>query len=730
MTQKGGNIMNLRNYSMAGALTAFLAAGALLLPATTPVFAADEDVEVLTRGPVHEAFAETVSLDPVAGMIVQVAPPEAIEEMPPEHQLEGDNVTWIPGYWAWDDERNDYLWISGIWRNLPPGRQSVPGYWNTIGDGQYQWTSGYWADSRTSEVSYIATAPPRSLDVGPNVAAPSDDYSWAPGSWYWSDSRYLWRPGYWVMYRPNWTWMPSRYCWTRHGYVYVDGYWDYAVARRGVLFAPVYYRNHVYATPGYYYTPAIVVALSVFADHLFISPRHSHYYFGDYYAPRYRDSGYFVSYSYHTSRGGYDPIYAYERWDHRRDSGWEERRRRDYDYFRDNEAARPPRTWAAMREVQQDRFNDGRNRAFATTLAVAAEKPVAGQRFRTLDKKNREKFVTQSREMTKFSGERRQLETRAAVTGEAAGKTAVREKFTRSPIKGLQADRFAKGEAPPKRPEARVMEPRTSPEGGKAGDRNAETSPQRRAEGESQRKGRPEGAPQRETEAAPQRKAEGVPQRETEAAPQGKGKSPQRETEAAPQRKAEGVPQREPEAAPQRKGKSQQRGTDAVPQRESQQTPQRKAEAAPQREAQQQPQVREAPQRKAQPAPQREAQQQPQVREVPQRKAQPAPQREAQQQPQVREAPQRKAQPAPQREVQQQPQVREAPQRKAQPAPQRQVQQQPQVREAPQRRAQPAPQREAQAAPQRNAQAAPQSGARSGQKSHKGSEEEDPEKKK
>src|SRR4051812_36475341 len=69
--------------------------------------------QVLTRGPVHEAFAGIVSYTPEPGVVVKKAPPEPIEELPPEEKPEGDNVAWIPGYWAWDDERNDFLWISG-----------------------------------------------------------------------------------------------------------------------------------------------------------------------------------------------------------------------------------------------------------------------------------------------------------------------------------------------------------------------------------------------------------------------------------------------------------------------------------------------------------------------------------------------------------------------------------------------------------------------------------------
>ena len=153
-------------------------------------------MEVLTRGPVHEAFAETVTFDPEPGIVVPKAPPEAIEELPPEQRPEGDNVAWIPGYWAWDDERSDFLWVSGIWRNLPPGRQWVPGYWGQSGP-DYQWTSGYWADAAVSEIEYLPE-PPASVEVGPNIAAPSADQTWLPGCWVWQQNRYAWRPGYWA----------------------------------------------------------------------------------------------------------------------------------------------------------------------------------------------------------------------------------------------------------------------------------------------------------------------------------------------------------------------------------------------------------------------------------------------------------------------------------------------------------------------------------------------------
>jgi hypothetical protein len=44
--------------------------------------------------------------------------------MPPDEKPEGE-VIWINGYYAWDDERNDFLWVSGIWRTPPPSKRWV-----------------------------------------------------------------------------------------------------------------------------------------------------------------------------------------------------------------------------------------------------------------------------------------------------------------------------------------------------------------------------------------------------------------------------------------------------------------------------------------------------------------------------------------------------------------------------------------------------------------------------
>ena len=39
----------------------------------------------------------------------------------------------------------------------------------------------------------------------------------------------------------------------------MDGYWDYPLRQRGVLFTPVYFSAAVYGRPGFVYTPRYVV---------------------------------------------------------------------------------------------------------------------------------------------------------------------------------------------------------------------------------------------------------------------------------------------------------------------------------------------------------------------------------------------------------------------------------------------------------------------------------------
>ncbi len=461
--------MNLRDVWRLWLLTAVVAVCAGFGLAATAAAEGDppavpEGEQVLTRGPVHEAFAETVPFDPEPGIVVPKTPPAAIEEVPPDQKPEGDNIAWIPGYWAWDDERSDFLWVSGIWRALPPGRQWMPGYWGKTGEGS-QWTSGYWADATATEVEYLPE-PPATVEAGPNIAAPSADQIWIPGCWVRYQGRYAWRPGYWAAGQQDWVWTPAHYVWARRGYVFVDGYWDHSISRRGVMFAPVHFDAGVYARRGFSYSPATVIGLSVFDDCLFLRQRYGHYYFGDYYAASYDHAGYCARHSFYSSRFGYDPIYAHQRWQHRGDRDWERGVETDFRHRRDHDDARPPRTLAAQTQLITSAVKPRTPRpVIAFPLAQVAKNADSPIRFRSVAKDERQVLGQHVQEVQKFRGERERLETTAGKAPKVFEPARVR--FPRSPIVApAQLDRR---QAPPERHQAPAPDLRVAPSPRSAG---------------------------------------------------------------------------------------------------------------------------------------------------------------------------------------------------------------------------------------------------------------------
>jgi hypothetical protein len=158
----------------------------------------EEGVETLLQGPVHEAFAKPVEGGVEPGPVVPKEPPEPINELPPEAKPAGEDSVWIPGYWAWEQDRDDFLWVSGVWRVPPPDHRWVPGYWIEA-EGGYQWLSGFWQPTEVAQVTYLPL-PPENVDEGPNSPAPAEDYFWVSGSWVYQDQGYAWRPGYWSPY--------------------------------------------------------------------------------------------------------------------------------------------------------------------------------------------------------------------------------------------------------------------------------------------------------------------------------------------------------------------------------------------------------------------------------------------------------------------------------------------------------------------------------------------------
>ena len=304
------------------------------------------EYEVLARGPVHEAFAVVVDGKMSPTPVVPKAPPPPIEEVPPDLRPVGEDVEWIGGYWFWSEERNGFLWVSGCWRDAPPGRDWLPGQWVQIAGG-FHWVSGAWVPEGTTQLTLLPHPPePIEEDPGPPPTATS---MYVAGVWVWKDDHFAWRPGQWVEQPAEWVWMPAHYIWTPSGYLFIDGYWDHPIHERGFLYAPV-----VFPTPVVHrrvvYIPSYVIRPGFLFSAFFVRDFTKHYYFGDYFEDRYQRAGYLPWYDYRTSRTSIDPIFAHAR-AYQTERDWERSLRSLYTGRYEGRVARPPQTWIQQQEV-------------------------------------------------------------------------------------------------------------------------------------------------------------------------------------------------------------------------------------------------------------------------------------------------------------------------------------------------------------------------------------------
>jgi hypothetical protein len=109
--------MRLKNAIRLGAMAIVLLAGTMALP-----------------GPASAQVA--------IGISVGFAPPEIpVYEQP---ICPGDGYIWTPGFWAWDDDDQDYYWVPGTWVLAPePGFFWTPGWWGWGGTA-FIFHEGYW----------------------------------------------------------------------------------------------------------------------------------------------------------------------------------------------------------------------------------------------------------------------------------------------------------------------------------------------------------------------------------------------------------------------------------------------------------------------------------------------------------------------------------------------------------------------------------------------------------
>jgi hypothetical protein len=338
--------MNRLSLLVAGALVAAMTLACLGDAQDEP--APPPGVDVQARGPVHEAYAEPISDQSRAGTVVPKQPPEPIEELPPDQKPVGDNVQWIPGYWTWDDETSNFLWVSGVWRASPPGRQWVPGHWQEV-EGGWVWANGFWAPENAQEVQYLPPPPP-SIDAGPSSPAPDATSTYVGGCWVYQ-GRYLWRPGHWVALQPGWVWVPAYYVWSPIGCVFVEGHWDHPLDQRGLLFAPCRFDLGLWLAARRPFIPDFVISPDFLIGALFVGPSHRHYYFGDFFEARYVTQGFLAWTDYRPRRGMWDQNFAYYDRLHRDEAGWANSLRTLYTGRRSGEIPRPPRTLTQQVQV-------------------------------------------------------------------------------------------------------------------------------------------------------------------------------------------------------------------------------------------------------------------------------------------------------------------------------------------------------------------------------------------
>lgn len=305
-------------------------------------------VKVAEKGPIHEAFAQPGAETRGKDMTAPKAPPPPVNEVPPDAKPEGSNVKWIPGYWQWDETKNDFIWVSGFYRNVPPNREWQPGKWIEK-DGKNIYVPGFWRPTDGSIPRVELPEPPKSLEIGPSTPNDDPDAMWVPGGWEYRNSQFVWRAGYWAAPYKQLMWQPSQYVYDGSGYTYVPGYWDYPIEQRGLLYAPVYIDQQFLVNPNWSYTPQYGIGAGdpygwgnggLFGS-MYMGPNYNNYYYGNGnaglgYGDPYGLGGFGFGTGYgdpllgyggfypwwFTGPGFYNPLWQHYNWLNRGDRGW------------------------------------------------------------------------------------------------------------------------------------------------------------------------------------------------------------------------------------------------------------------------------------------------------------------------------------------------------------------------------------------------------------------------
>ncbi|HSG69053.1 MAG TPA: hypothetical protein VLA12_01485, partial [Planctomycetaceae bacterium] len=121
-------------------------------------------------------------------------------------------------------------------------------------------------------------------------------------------------------------------------------------------------------------------------------------------------------FSFHSSRIGYDPFYAHQRWHHRDNNLWDRQIASSFALRQENEAIRPPRTFAEQLTLsRQELTEENQSRVFARPLEQVAKSKTGSIRLQAVNEAERQRFGKLGQEARSYRKERQQLETGAKV---------------------------------------------------------------------------------------------------------------------------------------------------------------------------------------------------------------------------------------------------------------------------------------------------------------------------
>src|SRR5689334_2300661 len=113
-----------------------------------------------TLQPIHEALV-IKNTDPIPQEVIAKQPPAPQAETQPPQPAQ--KMIWVSGYWEWMREKQDFIWVCGLWRLPPPEHTWSPGYWKDV-KGGWTYVRGAWMPTATDTWIYSKTPPPATIN--------------------------------------------------------------------------------------------------------------------------------------------------------------------------------------------------------------------------------------------------------------------------------------------------------------------------------------------------------------------------------------------------------------------------------------------------------------------------------------------------------------------------------------------------------------------------------------